>query len=207
MTQQPDFVESILYGAVTLFLIAVPIAALMDWHRWMKSQPPGGPREMAKASHGVGMAAVILFFIVTGYGWRGLFDLGNALIVKPDSWLLWVPVLIIAAGFGWLSLYGPYARMAAAGPEKGRILSRAHIKIVVGAVIFYALNTLTRNGNDFLLLGLQAVGVWCISTGAAKILLIFWGGHSARRLAGRDARAGQFRWPGQRRRWWWQLKR
>jgi hypothetical protein len=77
-------------GELVGLLIALPFFLLADWFKFIKELPPG-QQELAKASHGAGMLALVIysgFFHFVAAGLR--HDLG-----KP---VYWIPVAVCRMG-------------------------------------------------------------------------------------------------------------
>jgi hypothetical protein len=182
------------------FLLALPLLALVDWFTWINRQPRG-QQELTKACHGVGMLALLAFwFWVTG----GLPDFVRKLSVQPDDLTNWIPAMIAAWGLGWFQLNAGFAAQAVIRPHRSTTIVRGLIKLALG----YAVWTYAHEADiasrpheasiwsGLFLLILHLVAVWCLATGATKVLLMMWGGRRGRAhaMVTDDIAAKEFDW-------------
>jgi hypothetical protein len=174
-------------GIITLavLVIAIPFAALADWFKFIKELPPG-QQELAKASHGAGMLALVIyggFFHFFAAGLR--HELGKL--------VYWIPVAVAAWGLGWFLLNARFAALAIGPPHRGTIIARALIKIALGCAAWVYAAHLDLSWAE---LALRTVAVWCVTTGGVKFLLMVCGGGrgEAYPMVARDIEANEFRW-------------
>jgi hypothetical protein len=177
-------------GEVVGLLIALPFVALADWFKWIKQLPPG-QQELAKACHGIGMLALLAFWfrLAGGFG-----DFVAMLMLHPGNPLYWIPAGIAAWGLGWFLLNARFAAQAVVRPYRATMIVRGLIKIAGGCAIWaYARDTEA----GWIALLLSVVAVWCMATGAAKVLLMIWGGGrggDAYPLVADDIAVNEFDW-------------
>lgn len=182
------------------FLLALPLLALVDWFTWINRQPRG-QQELTKACHGVGMLALLAFwFWVTG-GFPGFV---RDLSVQPDNLTNWIPAMIAAWGLGWFLLNAGFAAQAVTRPHRWTMIVRGLMKLALG----YAVWTYAHEADiasrpheasiwsGLFLLILHLVAVWCLATGAAKVLLMMWGGRRGRAhaMVTHDIATKEFDW-------------
>jgi len=196
------------------YALLLPVAALMDWHYWLRrAQTQGTPREneIALASHGAGFLALCgLAVDRVGPTAFGEF-LRNAVQGFPAEWMYWIPALIFAGfvriGAVWF-LSGANRSLTYAGFRDSRLLSRAIIKLGFGVFLviafwyppagwppyFAAWLILLRL---FEYTGPVVVGlvVWLLVTGSVRLVLVLWQRRSrARELVAADIAANKFDW-------------
>lgn len=149
-------------------LIAFPFVALAQWFQFF-TRLPRGQQELAKASHGVGMLALLAY----GFNLTGGF--------LPASPICWLAAGIGAWGLGWFCLNARFAALMIGPPDRGAIIARALMKIALGwAVWSYTSRLVDVSGFEVVS---RPVAVWCMATGGTKFLLLLWGG--GRRLPAR----------------------
>lgn len=173
-------------GELVGLLIALPFVALADWFKFIKQLPPG-QQELAKASHGVGMLALVVF-------WFGLASGSLHAVVRDlDNPVSWIPAGFAVWGIGWFVLNARYGSLMIGPPQRGTIIVRALIKIALGWAVWAYTAHLDLSGGE---LFLRAAALWCMATGGAKFVLLIWGSrrHEAYSLVARDIEVNQFRW-------------
>ena len=182
-------------GELIGLLIALPFVALADWFKFIK-QLPSGQQELAKASHGAGMLALVVYWCALG---GGLFHALAVGLRDPVSPLFWVPAVFTAWGFGWFFLNARFAALSIGPPHRATIIVRALLKIAFGWAIWVYVAPLDLSGGE--LIG-RAVALWCLATGGTKILLLLWGGSRDRAypMVADDIEANEFSWDEDRRR-------
>lgn len=171
------------FYVIGLFL-AVPVVAFLDWFKWIKRQPTGGPQELAKACHGAGLVALLAVWFCGS----GEFDDFTYGLVTQQSLLCWLPIIVAAWGLGWLLLNARYAAQAIGRPQRATMTVRALIKIAIGGVLWLGAGP----GN----LLVQLPAAWCLATGGTKLLLMIWGGarEKAYPMVEQDIAAKEFDW-------------
>lgn len=171
-----------LFAAAALLVLLPLIVTFKIWRRyakWITFQPPGQRAELTKASHGAGMLALsgLIVLLIDNEG-------GS---VSSQPWV-WVPLAVIAAwGALWFVTSGLAAlRYGSQGPTDTVVLVRSLVKVAVGCTFVHfmpadmgRLLTLawTASTGQVALFawGYCAgwlVAMWCIFTGAAKVLLL-----------------------------------
>jgi hypothetical protein len=162
-------------------LIALPFVALSHWFQFFR-RLPRGQQELAKASHGAGMLALLAY---------GINLSGDFLLSSP---ICWFTAAIGAWGLGWFCLNASFAAQMIAPPDRGAIIGRALIKMVIGWALWSDTSDLVDlSGFEFIV---HPVAVWCMATGGTKFLLMLWGGgrRPAYPLIGRNIRETEFDW-------------
>ena len=153
-------------GYLFMLLISLPFAAVGDWFGWLKRQPPV-QQELAKACHGIGMLALLVYAIELSGGFvdfiAALVQEGNILWIIPAGVAVWC--------LGWFLLYGPYAAYAIAPPYRAAMMVRGIAKIASG----WALWIIGADLSDFAEFVLHLVAIWCLATGTTKLVLMLWG--------------------------------
>jgi hypothetical protein len=157
-------------GEAAGLLIALPFIAVADYFKFIKELPPGGQQELAKACHGIGMLALLAYWFQRA---GGFVDFVTMLVLHPDNPLYWIPVGIAACGLGWFLLNARFAAQSVVRPYRATMIVRGLIKSAIGyAVWAFASDAEAR----WVALLLSVVAVWCMATGAAKVLLMIWSG-------------------------------
>jgi hypothetical protein len=177
-------------------LIALPFVLVADWLGWIKQQPPG-QQELAKACHGVGMLALlVLWFSLVGGFDHFVFMLAS----QPGNPINWIPAAIAAWGLGWFLINAGFAAQSIGRPHRATMIVRSLVKIGVAYAVWSYANDNpgqymdgTRNFGIFIL---DAISLWCASTGITKLLLMLWGGPRGRAqpLVEKDIAAKEFNW-------------
>jgi hypothetical protein len=189
-------------GIFTLvgLLVAMPFAAIADWFKFIRGLPPGH-QELTKACHGTGMLALLgSWFWLTG----GIVDYVNAFVRDPGNPVMWIAPALVSWGLGWVLINARYAAQAIGRPHRVTLVWRSLLKLAVGGFAWSwtgafdhpAPATDASLWPGFLSLALSVVAVWCLSTGAMKLLLMLWGGgrDEAYPLVAEDIAAHEFDW-------------
>ena len=177
------------FGELVGLLIAIPFVLLGDWFKFIKQLPPG-LQELAKASHGVGMVALALYWAVLAGGPASFIASG---LQEPFNPVYSIPAVIGMWGLGWFFLNARIAALSIGPPHRATTVVRALIKIALGWAAWAYTADLDLSGGELVV---HAVALWCLATGAAKILLILWGGGrgDAYPMVAHDIEANEFRW-------------
>jgi hypothetical protein len=166
-------------AVLALLPVIVPFKVWRRYAVWLRLQPDGQGKELAKASHGAGFLALSGLLVLLAQ------SQGGSVSSQP---LLWVPLAVMAAwGALWLVTSGLAARRyGSQGPLDTVVLVRSLVKIAVGCTVVHfrpadagQLLRVALNATDwqlalFALAWLAAwfAAMWCIVTGAAKVLLL-----------------------------------
>jgi hypothetical protein len=169
-----DFGRDFFYEVVGLSMAILAGGLLRAWYVSIMGQPPLG-QALTKASHGVGMIVVYVFFVWLVYRWQGVIGLGANLIAHPEKPLNWLPVVVLVWGLRWLRLNAKIAAQLVS-IERETLASNAWIKIAVGiAAWVYAARIDGQPGPvwwAYINLALYFLGPWCVSTGITRALLV-----------------------------------
>jgi hypothetical protein len=175
-------------GTVVAMLIALPFVALADWFGWINKQRYP---ELAKACHGVGMVALVA--VAIGY-LGGLVDFVARFVAHPGDFFWVIPAGITVWGLGWFLHYARHAALVVARPYRAVLTTRALLKLGIGSAAWAYTGVLAEFGVIALLL--QIFSVWCLSTGATQLGLMWWGkkhGQAEQMVQG-DITRNQFDW-------------
>jgi hypothetical protein len=190
-------------GVLTLvvLLALLPFVYLFQWFRWVKQLPPH-EQALARASHGAG---IIAFVLLVGFGLFGVGGVGAFFVAvagHPDD--LWKPALLLAVVMGWGITWFIVGVKRASGLRDGLLTTRAIVKLAggLGGLIYLSRIPAKPDTSVWVYLGV-AFGflavLWCLVTGAVKVLLLTVSGGDALSRVARQIRNRTVVWVAARR--------